>query len=143
MCTEISVLNFHYWIKIKVNIFNGRLSVRVGTHRQVPLTGCCSGWPGRHRPITQGCHVERWPMGSPMASHRLLDRTEIVKWFIYEFNNSVHLSMKASKKFLEILIEILIPKSRWQLKRVLSTKIFFAGALTWIYEDQINNLLLK
>ena len=40
-----------------------------------------------------------------VACHRLLDRTEIVKKFIDEFNNSVHLSMKASKKVVEILID--------------------------------------
>ena len=36
--------------------------------------------------------------------HRLLDRTEIITKFINDFNNSVHLSMKASKKVVEILI---------------------------------------
>ena len=44
-----------------------------------------------------------------VTCHRLLDRTEIVKKFIDEFNNSVHLSMKASKK-VEILIEYSNPK---------------------------------
>ena len=37
--------------------------------------------------------------------HRLLHRPEIVKKFIDDFNNSVLLSMKASKKFIEILID--------------------------------------
>ena len=37
--------------------------------------------------------------------HRLLDRTEIVNKFFDDFNNSVHLSMKASKKDFEILID--------------------------------------
>ena len=37
--------------------------------------------------------------------HRLLDRIEIAKKFIDKFNNSVHLSMKASNKVDEILID--------------------------------------
>ena len=37
--------------------------------------------------------------------HRLLDRTEIVKKFINEFNNSVHFSVKAFKKVVAILID--------------------------------------
>ena len=37
--------------------------------------------------------------------HRILDRIEVVKKFIDEFNNSVHLSMKASKKVVETLID--------------------------------------
>ena len=37
--------------------------------------------------------------------HLLLDRTETVKEFIGDFNNSVHLSMKASTKVVEILID--------------------------------------
>ena len=40
-----------------------------------------------------------------VTCHRLLDRTEIVKKSIDEFNNSVQLSMKASKKVVEILID--------------------------------------
>ena len=37
--------------------------------------------------------------------HRPLDWIEIVKKFIDEFNNPVHLSMKTSKKVVEILID--------------------------------------
>ena len=37
--------------------------------------------------------------------HRLLDRTVIVKKFIDDSNNFVHLSMKASKKVVEILVD--------------------------------------
>ena len=37
--------------------------------------------------------------------HRLFDRTETVKKSVDEFNNSVHLSMKASKKVVEILVD--------------------------------------
>ena len=37
--------------------------------------------------------------------HWLLDRDEIVKKFIDNFNNSVHLSMKSSKKVVKILID--------------------------------------
>ena len=40
-----------------------------------------------------------------VSCYRLLDRTEIVKKFIDEFNNSVHLSMKAAKNIIEILID--------------------------------------
>ena len=40
-----------------------------------------------------------------VTCHRVLDRTEIVKQFIDDLNNFVHLSMKASKKVVEILIE--------------------------------------
>ena len=49
---------------------HSRLSVRVSTQRQVPLTGCCSGWPGRHRPNTRRCRIEHRPIGSPMAGFR-------------------------------------------------------------------------
>ena len=37
--------------------------------------------------------------------HRLLDITEILKKFIDDFNNSVYLSMKASRKVFEIIID--------------------------------------
>ena len=37
--------------------------------------------------------------------HWLLDKTEIVKKFIGDFNNSVNLSMKDSKKVVGILID--------------------------------------
>ena len=37
--------------------------------------------------------------------HRLLDRTEIVKKFIDDYNNSVHFSMKAFKEAVKILID--------------------------------------
>ena len=40
-----------------------------------------------------------------ITCHWLLDRTEIVKKFIDEFNNFVYLSIKASKKVVEILID--------------------------------------
>ena len=40
-----------------------------------------------------------------ITCHRLLDRTEIVKKCIDDFNNSIHLSMKASKKVVEIPID--------------------------------------
>ena len=33
-----------------------------------------------------------------VTCHRLLNRTEIVKKFMDDFNNSIYLSMKASKK---------------------------------------------
>ena len=36
--------------------------------------------------------------------HQLLDRAEVVKKFIDDFNDSVHLKMKVSKKVVEILI---------------------------------------
>ena len=39
-----------------------------------------------------------------VTCHRLLDRSETVKKFIDEFNNSVQFSMKPSKKVVEILI---------------------------------------
>ena len=39
-----------------------------------------------------------------VACHRILDKNEIVKKFNDEFNNSVHLSMKASEKVVEIFI---------------------------------------
>ena len=37
--------------------------------------------------------------------HRLLDRAEVVKKSIDDFNNSVHRSMKYSKKVVEIFID--------------------------------------
>ena len=40
-----------------------------------------------------------------VTCHRLLNRTEIVNKFINGFNNPVHLSMKAYKKYAEILID--------------------------------------
>ena len=40
-----------------------------------------------------------------VTCHTLLDRTEIGKKFIDDFNNSVHHSIKASQKVVEILIE--------------------------------------
>ena len=40
-----------------------------------------------------------------VAFHQLLNRTEIAEKFIDEFNNSVHLSMKPSKKVDKILID--------------------------------------
>ena len=40
-----------------------------------------------------------------VTCHRLLDSTESVKKFIDEFNNFVNLSMKASKKVVETLID--------------------------------------
>ena len=45
-----------------------------------------------------------------VTCHRLLDRTEIVKKFNDNSNNSVHLTMKASKKVVEILIHKSYPK---------------------------------
>ena len=42
--------------------------------------------------------------------HRLLDRAEVVKNFIGDSNNSVHLTMKASEKVVEILIDLLYSK---------------------------------
>ena len=44
-----------------------RLSGRAGTQRQAPLTGCCSGWPGRHWPISRRCRVGYRPTGSPVV----------------------------------------------------------------------------
>ena len=38
-----------------------------------------------------------------VTCHRLLNRTEIEEEFINDFNNSVHFSLKASKKVVEIL----------------------------------------
>ena len=40
-----------------------------------------------------------------VTCHRLFDRTEIVNKLIDDFNNPVHLSMKASKKVVETLID--------------------------------------
>ena len=37
--------------------------------------------------------------------HRSLNRAEVVKEFINDFNNSVHLSMKGFKKVVAILID--------------------------------------
>ena len=45
-----------------------------------------------------------------VTCHRLLDGTEIVIKFIDDFNNSIYLSMKASKKVVEILIDLSYPK---------------------------------
>ena len=40
-----------------------------------------------------------------VTCHQVLDRTEIVKNFIDDFNNSVQFSMKTSIKVVETLIE--------------------------------------
>ena len=40
-----------------------------------------------------------------VTCHRLLDRTEIVKKFIGDFYNSVHVSMKTYIKVVEIHID--------------------------------------
>ena len=40
-----------------------------------------------------------------VTCYRFLDRTEIVKKFIDDFNTSVHLSMKASKNVVKIRID--------------------------------------
>ena len=45
-----------------------------------------------------------------VTCHRIFDRTEIVKKFIDEFNNSVHILIKASKKVVKILINLSYPK---------------------------------
>ena len=44
-----------------------------------------------------------------VTCHRLLNRTKIVKKFIDDFNNSIHLSVKACKKFFEVLIHFSYP----------------------------------
>ena len=45
-----------------------------------------------------------------VTCHRLLDRTRILKKSIEDLNNSVHLSMKAFKKIVKILIDQSYPK---------------------------------
>ena len=46
-----------------------------------------------------------------VTCHQLLDRTEIVNKFIDDFNNSVHLLIKASKKMWKFSLTSHIQKS--------------------------------
>ena len=54
--------------------------------------------------VTNDSDIMRIKIHILVTSHPLLDRTEIVKKCNDDFNNSVYLFMKASKKVVEILI---------------------------------------